>query len=505
MKVRFPSPIISPMKKYKLELIVFISGAVIMMLELTGSRVLAPFLGTSIFIWTSLIGVILASLSLGYFLGGKSADKKPSLEKFSLILLIAGLLIAITTVSKNITLDFVEQNIKNVRTGAVIATLILFAPASIFLGMVSPYAVKLKVKSIDKAGRTVGNLYALSTIGSIVGTFLSGFYLISYIGHTKLLMILAILMVITSMLANLKKTLLLKIVIALTLITYIASANIAQANLEEDGVIEIDTLYNHVKIHKDLDYNSLKPIIRMSLNKNSSSAMFEESDELVFVYTKFYDLAKHFNPDFKKSLMIGGAAYSYPKHYLEKYPEASIDVVEIDPALTDIAKEHFHLKDNPRLRVFHEDGRTFLNTTTEKYDVIFGDAFKAYFSIPYQLTTFESVQKMYNALNKDGIVLINIISALEGEKSEFLRAEYHTFKKVFPQVLVFAVYYPENGLTNQNIMLVALKSENKPGFANEDPELNQYLKHLWKKDIPLDMPVLTDDFAPVDKYIMKLL
>ncbi|MDA1060769.1 MAG: fused MFS/spermidine synthase [bacterium] len=493
------------MKKYKLELIVFISGSVVMMLELTGSRVLAPFLGTSIFVWTSLIGIILGSLSLGYYLGGKSADKKPSFEKFSLILLIAGLLIAITTVSKNITLNFVEQNITNLRLGAILATTILFAPASIFLGMVSPYAVKLKVKSIDKAGSTVGNLYALSTMGSIAGTFLSGFYLISYIGHTKLLMLLAILMVTTSMLANLKKTLFLKIIIGLTLITYLISVNTADASMENGKIIEIDTLYNNVKIYKDSDYQTLKPIIRMSLNKNSSSAMFEESDELVFTYTKFYDLAKHFNPDFEKSLMIGGAAYSYPKHYLEKFPQATIDVVEIDPALTELAKKYFRLEESPRLRVFHEDGRTFINTTKEKYDVIFGDAFKAYYSIPHQLTTIESVQKMYDALSENGIVLVNVISALEGEKSEFFRAEYHTFSAVFPQVLVFAVYYPDDGTLNQNLILAALKSEKTPSLESPDIELNQYLKQLWKKEIPLDMPILTDDFAPIDKYIMKLL
>src|SRR3989338_163916 len=172
------------MKQYKLELIVFLSGAVIMILELTGSRVLAPYLGNSTFVWTSLIGVILGRLSIGYWLGGKVADQKASYENFSLILMIAGVLIGLTTIGKEIILQFIQNSTQSIRIGSLIASIIIFAPASIFLGMVSPYAIRLKIKSIEKSGRTVGNLYALSTIGSIVGTFLAGFWLIAYFGHT---------------------------------------------------------------------------------------------------------------------------------------------------------------------------------------------------------------------------------------------------------------------------------------------------------------------------------
>ena len=148
------------------------------------------------------------------------------------------------------------------------------------------------------------------------------------------------------------------------------------------------------------------------------------------------------------------------------------------------------------------DGRNFLNRTTSKYDVIFNDAYQSLTTIPYHLTTIEAVQKMYDALNEDGLVMSNIISAIEGDKGKFLRAEYATYKSVFPQVYVFNVK-GLNGDQLQSIMLVALKSSEKPAFKSDDAELNGYLGRLWKNEIKTDLPILTDDYAPVDYYIRQ--
>jgi len=189
--------------------------------------------------------------------------------------------------------------------------------------------------------------------------------------------------------------------------------------------------------------------------------------------------------------------------FLFKYSEATIDVIEIDPMVTELAKKYFNLKEDPRLNIYHEDGRVFLNRTKEKYDAIFGDAFSSYYSLPYQLTTKEAVQKKYNILNDNGVVILNIISSIEGEKGKFLRAEYATYKSIFPQVYLFPVTQPDYGSIVQNIILVALKSEKDQVFNSEDLELNEYLNHLWTKKIDMDMPILTDDYAPVDYYISK--
>lgn len=493
------------MNKFRLEIIVFICGAAVMILELVGSRIIAPYLGTSTFVWTSLIGIILGSMSLGYWLGGRTADYNPNYKTFSEIIFLAAIFIGLIIFIESGVLGFIQNNINDIRIGVIAATLALFTIPSILLGMISPYAVKLKINTLDKTGATVGNLYAISTLGSIIGTFAAGFVLIPYLGTMKILIFLSITLILTSFLAYFNHIPLGKIAVFVFFFSLIFLIDIYNTQLKRVGFIDVDTEYSRVIIYNSKYYKNNQPIRVMRINNEYSSAMFTNSNELVFEYTKYYRLAKHFKPDLKISLMIGGGGYSYPKDYIEKFPHAYIDVVEIDPKLTELARQYFGLRDNPRLKIYHEDGRTFLNKTKNKYDVIFGDAFKSFYALPYQLTTKEAVQKMYDALNNDGVALINIISAIEGEKGEFLRAEYATFKAVFPQVYLFPVENASDGFKVQNIMLVALKSTKEPSFKSEDAELNQYLEHRWNKEIKMDMPILTDDYAPVDYYITKLL
>ena len=137
--------------------------------------------------------------------------------------------------------------------------------------------------------------------------------------------------------------------------------------------------------------------------------------------------------------MLGGAGYSFPKDYLTKYPNATLDVVEIDPGVTALAKKYFALEDHPNLTIYHEDARVFLNQNTKKYDAILGDAFSSWYLVPYQLTTEEAIRRQYDSLSLSGAVILNIVSSIEGEMGEFLRAEYKTYKKVFPQVYLLPV------------------------------------------------------------------
>lgn len=500
-----PSNLTSRIRNYTLELIVFIVGAVVMVLELVGSRVLAPYLGTSIFVWTSLIGIILGSLSLGYWWGGKIADKNPNYRTFSLIMFAAAIFIGLDTFLKSILLGLLYGYNSDIRVEAIFAALVLFAPASVLLGMVSPYAVKLKIKDINSSGSTVGNLYAISTIGSITGTFLAGFFLISYLSNTKLLFLLSATLMLSSLISYRNHSIRAKAGLIIFLIFIFAATNSLDKVYAEKGIIDIDTEYNKVWIYPSTDIATGKAIKIMMLNNESNSAIYTDSNDLVFNYVKFYNLAKHFKPEIKNSLLLGGGAYTWPQYYLDNFPDAKIDVVEIDPKLTEISKQYFRLKDDPRLAIYHEDGRIFLNKTNNKYDVIFGDAFKSMYSIPYQLTTREATQKIYDALNDDGIVVANIISSVEGKKSKFFRAEYRTYKEVFPQVYAFPVEDYRDGEKVQNIALVALKSKEKPSFNNSDYELDKLLQHLWTGEIKTDLPVLTDDFAPVDQYMMSII
>ncbi len=416
-----------------LEVVVFVCGAAVMIFELAGSRILAPWLGASIFVWASLIGIILGSLSLGYWLGGKISDKKPHIANLTLVIFIAAILIGLSTVVKDKFLMFLVFKINNLKINSIIASLALFALPSILLGMVSPFAVKLKMKNLKSSGKTVGNLYAISTVGSIFGTFLAGFVLIPFIGITKILFILSITLIVISLFIFPKKLLFLKFCFIILIFILIFSG-------KKKNYIKTETQYNSVIIVDRNDKKTGKKIKVMAVNRQGSSAMFLNSNKLVNEYTKYYKLAKHFLENFKKSLMIGGAAYSFPKFYLREYPDCYIDVVEIDPKLTDLAKKYFRLKENPRLKIYHEDGRTFINRTKEKYDVVMIDAFKSIYSIPYQLTTKETVEKIYQMLSHKGVVILNMVSAINGKKGEFLRAEYATYKAVFSTSLYLSSF-----------------------------------------------------------------
>ncbi|MEI7620808.1 MAG: fused MFS/spermidine synthase, partial [Candidatus Falkowbacteria bacterium] len=187
-----------------------------------------------------------------------------------------------------------------------------------------------------------------------------------------------------------------------------------------------------------------------------------------------------------------------------KYPESTMDVVEIDPKLTDLARKYFSLKDDPRLQIIHEDGRVFLNQNEKKYDVVLMDAFNS-ISIPPQLASKEAVEKVYNSLDDQGMVMVNIISAAEGKRSAFLKAEYMAYKAVFPQVMVFTVNLPDQPTTAQNLMLVALKSAVKPEMSSADPEINSFLQNLYTGVIEPNDSMITDDYAPVDHYMSEVL
>ncbi|MFP5212797.1 MAG: fused MFS/spermidine synthase [Acidobacteriota bacterium] len=488
-----------------LEVIVFLCGAVVMILELVGSRILAPYMGTSIVVWTSLIGIILGCLSIGYWWGGKLSDEKPSYRVLSAIILLAGFFIAGIAVSKSFVLALLQSSGGNIHIVSTVATILLFAPPSILLGMVSPYAVKLKMNDLQRSGSTVGSLYAISTMGSIVGTFLAGFFLIAFFGSTNILIIMSVVLAVASFLAYSGDRRVKAASLSIFVMLFVG-ANLYDNYLAGLGVHDIDTDYNRVLVYRSTDGATARPIEVMVTNPHGkqSSMFIDDPIELATPYTKFYKMAPHFKPGVKKVLMLGGGGYSFPKYAMHHYPEMTMDVVEIDPGMTELARRFFALEDNPRLKVIHEDARTFLNKTGERYDVVLGDTFNAHYSIPFHVSTVETVRRLYDVLADDGVVLANTIAAIEGDEGRFLRAEYATFKAVFPQVYLFPVSNPYNGSRWQNVMIVALKSTDTPAFRSQDPAIDELLCNRWTKPVPLDLPILTDDYAPVDRYVTSL-
>jgi spermidine synthase len=394
-----------------------------------------------------------------------------------------------------------QHLIPDVSLASVVAAILLFSPAGFLLGMVSPYAAKLKLQDAKKLGTTIGNLYALSTAGSIIGTFAAGFFLIPRFGTNTLLILLALTLVVLSVFLSLQVAKTLKVSAVALLLISLSIYTYSVQDFATKKFLDLDTAYNRIWLFETTKGDDKQPIRVMGINAEFHSAMYLDSDELVSEYTKFYHLARHFSPTFAHTLMIGGAGYSFPKSYLLLYPHATIDVVEIDPMVTELAKKYFKLPTSERMKIFHQDARVFLNHTSTKYDVIFGDAFGSRYAIPYHLTTLETVKKKYDLLNENGVVIVNTISALEGDKGKFLRAEYATYAAVFPQVYLFTASDNVSATDFQNVMLVALKSKNKVSFESEDPELQRMLHKIWTNKITADVPILTDDFAPVDQYI----
>lgn len=491
-----------PPSRYVLEFAVFVCGALVMIYEIIGSRIVSPYIGTSTYVWTSLIGVILASLSLGYWLGGRTADKRPNVRVLALAIFIAGGLVSATILLKDLVLSAVAAAPTGLELKSLVAAAVLFAPASVALGFVTPYAVKLRMSSLEDSGRTVGRLYALSTVGSIVGTFAAGFILIPFVGSVRTLYLIAGgLMLVSIMLAPFAfrhSTITALLLFALG----IGSSELTSFYLSRaQGVRDVDTEYSRVRIFRATDVRTGRPILGMATDPHFvQSVIYLDGDELYTRYNHFYHLLRHIRPDFRETLLIGGAGYTFPRNYLQTYPDARIDVVEIDPAVTKLARQYFRLEDNERLRIIHEDGRVFLNRAgSARYQAVLLDAFGSLFSVPYQLTTVEAVRNIDRVLDDRGVVIFNLGSAIVGPASGFLQAELATYHAVFPRVFLFKVNLERRDDEVQNLIIVACKSECLSA-ETVDLEIARLLSHRYTDAVPMTLPPLTDDLTPVEYY-----
>lgn len=470
-----------------------------MIYEIVGSRVIAPYIGTSTYTWTSLIGIILAALSLGYWLGGRWADRNPRVSVLASAIFFAAGLISLTVLIKEPVLSVISGRGLPVEVSSLIAATLLFAPASVFLGFVPPYAVRLSVTSIETSGVTVGRLYALSTIGSIAGTFSAGFFLIPFLGTGRTLYLLAgVLFLLSALLApfSVRPSRIALIVVFFLGVALTEGSRFMIGSMS--NYHDIDTQYSRVRVF-DTTKNG-RPLRAMAIDPYIyQTSMYLDTGESGARYLQYYGLAELFRGVPDRSLMIGGAGYGYPKKYLGDYPNASIDVVEIDPGMTRIAKLHFGLKENTRLRTIHMDGRAFLNQSgSAVYDAVYLDAFTSLFSIPFQLTTVEAVIEIKRALKPDGIVLVNLGTSIKGKGSLFLNAQVATYKKVFPYVKIFQTDPAKPPEKVQNVVLVACSKPLKRTVRDSSYDL------LLDNEIVeprISAEVLTDDFAPVERMI----
>src|ERR1041384_5059275 len=495
-----------------LNLVVFISGAVLMSLEIVGSRVLAPNFGSSIFVWGSLISVVMTALSIGYYWGGWMSAREPSYGKLLTLLVIPGVLIFFLPLIYPSVNEWIASVDFGHRLNPLIACSALFLLPGIFLGTISPYVIRLAVTRLHTVGSTAGTLYAVSTCGSICGTLLTAFYLIPVLGVSNIIHSLGITLACLSLtvvpLLRLQGVSLSRAVVTVSLA--LGSLNLLWPPAAwTKTLLQKETFYHRIRVEEDDEARY------MYFDRTLQSAMnLKDPTALRLVYSRYTSLGFAFRPDAKKMLIIGLGGGSIPKKVQKEFPNIEIDAVEIDPEVIKMAKEFFNVRESNNLHLHAQDGRLFLTRTQNQYDIILLDA---YFTdaMPFHLTTKEFFELAQKKLTPNGIVVANLISAVTGPSGRIARAFVRTQRQIFPQAYVFAARRPDHASldTIQNVIVVATRDKQRLDI-NEivkrataidrglfpDP-IQDIAVAYFDKSLPEDVPVLTDDYAPTDNLL----
>jgi predicted membrane-bound spermidine synthase len=496
------------------ELAVFVSGVVSMGLEILAGRMVAPQFGSSIYTWGSIIGVFLAALSLGYYQGGKRASRRATEERLVRILLATGAFVAVLILAGDLLLAGLSGFPLPPRFASLPAVTVLFGPPTYLLGFISPYGAELSRK--ESKGAASGHVYAVGTIGSIVGAFGATFLLIPSLSVSLIGLVFGLLLVGTSLVILAptfpRRTVLATAFVGVLLVGAVA---VPSAGYSVRG----ETVYQTQTPYQELVVADLGDTRTLYLDGQPHSAMdLEYRNRHVFEYTRYFHVpflltdwpnesteASHRSGDIDRVLFIGGGGFTGPKRFVNDY-DVTVDVVEIDPEVIRVAKAHFGVEEGPNTNIYNAEGREFLRNTDETYDLIVLDAYKKD-KVPFQLTTREFMQLTADRLDEDGILLANIISAPTGPASQFYRAEYKTMNRVYPQVYSFPT---SGGSVVQNIEVVATKSDARVSQAQLEARdkrrdigigLSTELADYQAEVDTGGVPVLTDDRAPVNALL----
>jgi spermidine synthase len=495
--------------RFKAIALVFLASACTMVIELVAGRVLAPYIGVSVYTWTSIIGVVLAGISVGNYLGGRVGDRYPSTLVLSGIFVAGGMLsLAILPLTLLLKSGAVPASV-HLMTRATVYTFVLFFLPTMSLGMTTPIVAKLVLKDIGKTANVIGTLYAFSCAGSILGTFLTGFLLISRFGTRAIVwQVAAVLFAMAVFASGFWKS---RAKQAMLLAGVLAYAGVFAFRHAYQTTYTRESNYYAINV-----YDSPVPgrnVKGLSLDHLTHSLVdLNDPTYHAYGYEKTFSAVARYVAGDRQDLgvfCIGGGGYSFSRYLEVAYPKAGIEVAEIDPAVTRTAYEDLALPAASRIVTRNEDARIFLmgQDARPRYDLVVGDAFND-MSVPYHLTTFEFNEEVRKVLKPDGFYIANVIDNVR--EGLFARSFMKTLMRSFRGVYLVQ---PGGGWGLSTYVVIATNRDfdraELDRLIRSDPKefasgTLMTLEEVEGAAGPRDAPVLTDDFVPVDNMIAPL-
>ncbi len=498
-----------------LYLIVFVSGATVMSTEMGATRLLAPYFGTSLIIWANLIGLILIYLTVGYYFGGRLADRFPRASALYKLTAWAGFaIVLVPIVSRPLllwsALGF-EKLSAGIFFGSFFAIVLLFAVPVTLLGTVSPWAIRLHVKEVSEAGHSAGTLYALSTVGSILGTFLPVLVLQPSIGTRASIWAFGVILLAASLVGLLwevgrRAAPYAAMLAAALLLVYLFHGGSVRAAAEGELLFEDESPYNYIQVVRDRGWTEL--ILNEGLAIHS---LYNPHQLLTGGPWDYFLLAPLFRPEGAASpprdvLVIGLAAGTIPHQYSVIYPHTHVDGVELDGEIVALGRKYFDMRE-PQLDAIVGDGRYYLLTTRKKYDVIAIDAYQQPY-IPFHLATREFFELARRHLRPGGVVVIN--AGRPPGDYRLVNALGSTMASVYPSVYAVDVgggYY--NSLVFATREPTTLHLFMRDAGRVGDPTLRRVVASALAtgnvRRLAPTRAAFTDDLAPVEQVIDQII
>ncbi|MDG5467848.1 fused MFS/spermidine synthase [Deltaproteobacteria bacterium IMCC39524] len=481
-------------------------GSLIMVVEVLGSKVIGPFFGASLFVWTSLISVAMIALAAGYAFGGFMSDRRGHADYLYGIIALSGIAVLLIP---SLTPPVLKLCMPlGLRTGAFLSSCMLFGPSLFLMGCISPYVIKIAAKELHSIGRTVGSFYAISTIGSVLGTISTGFVLIAFLGVKQIFFLVGCLLLLLSVLYfTLFRKKAAAVLVLLPLFFFWPADRVIDKVMENGTRVQVvaseKSYYGDVKV---VDYSYREKHTReLVIDGLVHSGVDMKSGRSIYPYTYILPhYVMEMNPQGKDCLMLGLGAGTIPGIF--QAHGVMTDVLDIDPVVFDVAETYFNFRNNGKSIV--EDARYYLINTPRKYDFVVLDVFSGD-TMPAHLLSLEAYELINQVLSPGGIMAFNLFGSLD--KDSYMTASIiKTLQQVFENVDIFPNFNPVGPTGSGNISVFAYNGASRTIQKNLFSDVASHpfvantlnFQHLWKWRFSADDKaiILTDNYIPLEFY-----